>query len=188
MTTEFLISSNAQKILNFLLLNHNKPCYERQIARGAKISYGSANKVLNDLYRKGVVNKTTEGRMNYYTANFANPYIREFKILTNMLLLEPIVDKLKEHTNKIMLFGSCARGEDTLESDIDLFIVTSEKDKTRSIINKFSHSAKAANRKIQAVIESPADLMKKSEREKVFMDQVNQGKILWERGINDDEF
>lgn len=188
MINKSLISSNEQKVLSFLLLNHNKSCYEREIARGSKISYGSANKILNELYKKGVVERKTEGRMNHYTVNLSNPYIQEFKILTNMLLLEPMIEKLKQHTHKIVLFGSFAKGEDTQGSDIDLFIITSKKDVVRSIINKLSRSAKVVHRKIQAIIESPADLIKKGDSEKIFMEQVNQGKILWERNIEDDNF
>ncbi len=186
MFSEYLIFSNPQKILKYLLLNFGKSCYEREIARGAKISYGSANNILNDFYKKGIVERKTEGRMNYYTVNLTNPYIQEFKILTNMLLLEPLIEKLKPCTHKIVVFGSWAWGGDTEKSDIDLFIVSSDENTVRSIINKYSFSSKVANRKIQAIIESPISLMKKTDDNKVFMGQVNQGKILWQREINED--
>jgi len=186
MVSKYLISSNPQKILKYLLLSSGKSCYEREIAREAKVSYGSANNILNILYKKGIVERKTEGRMNYYTVNLSNPYIQEFKILANLLLLEPLIEKLKPCTHKIVVFGSWAWGTDLEKSDIDLFIVSSDEDIVRSMINKCSFSSKVANRKIQAIIESPTSLMKKTDNNKVFMDQVNQGKILWQREINED--
>ncbi len=185
MLSKYLIFTNPQKILKFLM-HSGKPCYEREIARGANISYGSANHVLNQFYKKGFVQRKSEGRMYFYSLNISNPFIKEFKILNNLLLLESLIEKLKLYCHKVILYGSWSSGDDTAESDIDLFIITSDEDKARSIIDKYSYSNKVANRKIQAVINTPTDLLHREQRDKVFMDQVEQGKILWEREINED--
>ena len=186
MISKQLISTHAQKVLQFLLMHPAKMCYEREIARGTNISYGSANKVLKQLSKEGVIEKKSEGRMCYYSLDISNPYIKEFKILTNLVILEPLVERLKQHTRRIVLYGSWADGTDSEESDIDLFIVTSSEDKVRSIINNFSNSSRIANRKIQAVITTPTDLLNQDEKDKVFAKQVKQGKILWEKEINED--
>lgn len=186
MIAEYLISTNAQKVLHFLLMYPGKMYYEREIARGANISYGSANKVLNQLYKKGLIQRKKEGRMCYYAIDTSSPDIKEFKILSNLLLIEPLVKRLKPYSHKIVLYGSWAQGTDTEASDIDLFIVTSDEDKVKSIVNKFSSSPKVANRKIQAVIFTPAELLDKDEREKVFRKEIEQGKVLWEKEINED--
>ena len=151
MLSSYLIATNLQKVLAFLLMHPGKFCYEREIARGAKISYGSANYVLNQLHKKGLIQKKDEGRMCYYSIDMSNQYIKEFKILNNLLFIEPLIEKLKPYTRKITLYGSWALGTDTEKSDIDLFIVSSDEDK-------------------------------------VFMDQVEEGKTLWEREINEDNF
>lgn len=185
MISELLISTNAQKALKFLLMRPGKNCYEREIARGTKISYGSANRVLNRLYKNGLVQKKVEGRMCYYSVDVTNPYIKQFKILSNLTLLEPVVEKLKPYSRKIILYGSWAEGTDSETSDIDIFIVASDETQVKSIINKFSYSAKIANRKIQAVISTPADLLGQDERQKVFNKEVELGKVLWEKEINE---
>jgi len=186
MIFNYFISTNAQKVLRFFLLHPGKSCYEREIARGTKISYGSANYVLNKLYKDGILKKRNEGGMCYYTIDMLNPYIKEVKILNNLLTIEPLIEALKPNSRKIVLYGSWAVGQDTEESDIDLFIVTSEAEKVRTVIDKFSYSKKMAGKKIQAVIYSPEDLLKQDERDKVYMEQVEQGKVLWEREINED--
>ena len=186
MFSNYLIFTNPQKILKFLLLHPDKPCYEREIARGAKISCGSANYVLNQFHKKGLIQRKTEGRMKYYSIDISNPYIKEFKILNNLLLIEPLIGKLKACTHKIILYGSWASGTDTEESDIDLFIVSSDKEKVRAIINKYSYSKEVASKKIQAIINMPVDLLNRNKHKTVFMDQVNRGNVLWEREINED--
>ena len=188
MLSNYIISTNSQNVLKFLLMHSDKSCYEREIARGAKISYGSANDILNQLYKKSLVQRKTEGRMCYYSIDMSNPYIKEFKILNNLLLIEPLIENLKSYAHKIILYGSWAQGTDTENSDIDLFIITSDEDKVRSIIDKYSYSNKIANRKIQAIINTPADLLNTDKKEAVFMKEVKQGKTLWEREINEDNF
>jgi len=185
MIAEYFISSNPQKVLQYLLLHSGKECYERQVARGAKISYGSANRVLNDFSRQGIVKRKNEGRMSYYKVDVANPFVHEFKILINLVLLESLVEKLKPLCEKVVLFGSCALGADTQKSDIDLYILSSDKESVHAIINKFSYSDKVAKRKIQAVVDSPADILRDERENKVFMEEVAAGKILWERGVNE---
>lgn len=186
MIPNYIISTNMQKALNFLILRPGKMCYEREIARGAEISYGSANHVLNQLYKKRLLQRKKEGRMCYYAIDISNPYLKEFKILCNMLLIEPLIERLRPYTRKIVLYGSWAKGLDEEDSDIDLFIITSDKAKVRSIIDKYSASSRLAHKEVQAVIDTPADLLGKDKREKVFRKEIEEGKVLWEKEIDED--
>ncbi len=186
MINSYLISTNHQKILSFFVLHSGESFYEREIARKSGLSPSSTHYVLARLYRAGVINRKQDGRMYFYSADKANPYLKEFKVLANLLLIEPLIEKLKGLSHKIVLFGSWAQGSDNEDSDIDLFIVSSEKEKALSIVNKFSYSAKLYNRKVQPIINAPEELLKKDKEEKVFLEQVENGKVLWEREINDD--
>jgi len=186
MINPYLISTNHQKIISFFVLHTGASFYEREVARNAGLSPSSTHYVLTRLYRAGVINRRQNGRMYFYSVDKTNPYLREFKILANLLLIEPLVEKLKGLSHKIILFGSWAEGSDNEDSDIDLFIVSSEKEKVLSVVNKFSYSARLYNRKVQSIINAPEDLLKKSKEEKVFHEQVEKGKVLWEREINDD--
>lgn len=185
MFNKYIISTNTQKILKFLLAMANEFCYEREVARDTGISYGSANNILNKLYNDGFLERQIKGKMKYYNIKLQNPYIHELKILVNILSLEQLIEELKPHSQKVVLFGSYALGEDTKESDIDLFIVSSNEKDIRAIINKYNLSKKKISKTIQAIIVSPLDLLSKKE-DKVFMQEVNKGKILWQRGINED--
>jgi len=186
MINPYLISTNHQKILSFFVLHSGASFYEREIARKTGLSPSSAHYVLARLYRAGVINRKQNGRMYFYSVDKTDPYLKEFKILANLLLIEPLIEKLKRVSHKIVLFGSWAEANDNEDSDIDLFIVSSEKEKALSAVNKFSYSAKLYNRKVQPIINAPEELLKKGKEEKVFREQIENGKILWEREINDD--
>ncbi|MCG2711077.1 MAG: nucleotidyltransferase domain-containing protein [Candidatus Omnitrophica bacterium] len=181
-----LISTNHQKILSFFVLHPGASFYEREIARKASLSPSSTHHALVRLYRAGVINRKQNGRMYFYSVDKTNPYLKEFKVLANLLLIEPLVEKLKGLSHKIVLFGSWAEGSDNKDSDIDLFIVSSEKEKVLSVVNKISYSARLYNRKVQPIINAPEELLKKGTEERVFLEQVEKGKVLWEREINDD--
>jgi len=183
MLLKHVVSTNVQKVLNYLLAHPSKPFHERDIARKAGISYGSANGVLNRLYKDGLLQKKGQGGLCYYSVDASNVYMQELKKLNNLLALEPLVEKLKAHASKIVLFGSWAVGTDTDESDIDLFITSSNEKYAQSVIDRFSGKIE---KKIQAVIKSPVDLMKPGKRDRIFLKQVEQGKILWEKEPDDD--
>ena len=60
-----------------------------------------------------------------------------------------LVKQLKGFTRKMALFGSCSRGEDTVESDIDIFIIADDDAQTdvRRILSDFK-----SDREIKPVI------------------------------------
>ena len=106
MINPYLISTNHQKILNFFVLYPGASFYEREIARKINLGPSSTHYVLTRLYREGVIQRKQNGRMYFYSVDKTNPYIKEFNVLANLLLIEPLVEKLKRLSHKIILFGS----------------------------------------------------------------------------------
>jgi predicted nucleotidyltransferase len=186
MISPYLISTNYQKVLRFFALHPGQSFYEREIARTAGLSPSSTHYVLAHLYRVGLVHRKQNGRMCFYSIDKTNPYLKEFKVLVNLLLIEPLVEKLKGLSHKIVLFGSWAEGTDTEDSDIDLFIVSSDREKVFSVVNKLSYSTNLGNRKVQVIVNRPEDMLRGDKRDEVFLEQVEKGKVLWEREINED--
>ena len=116
-----------QKILQFLSKYSDQEFHEREIVRRIEVASGSANRALNELFTAGAVKRRQEWRMLFYSVDSSNPAVLEFKKLTNILLLEPLVENLKNITKRIILFGSCAQGTDNSKSDMDVFIVTGKR-------------------------------------------------------------
>jgi hypothetical protein len=112
--------------------------HEREVMRMSSVSKGSANRILRRLADLGFLTRERKRRMIFYKLNLREPVVRQFRVLDNAHALKRLVDSLKPHTRRIILFGSCSQGTDVKESDFDLFILTSEKDYVRSKISDFS--------------------------------------------------
>src|SRR4030065_2878472 len=130
-------------MLKILYLFHEKPqqeLHEREVMRRAETSKGSAGRTLKKLSQVGVLERDKKGRMVFYRFNTKNAVARQFKILFNVYSLNKLVNEIKQDSKKVILFGSCSEGTDTDESDIDLFILTHEKNKVGSKINSYQET------------------------------------------------
>ncbi len=180
-----IITTINQKVLSFLAKFSDDEFYERQVARTLDISYGSANRSLNQLFSTGAIKRRQEGRMFFYSINDSNPSVTEFKKLVNLLLLEPLVESLQKSACRIVLYGSSAQGTDTSQSDFDLFVVTNNKENTVGIVSGFSLPKGFENLRIQSVIKTPVELLQAGESEKTFIEEVERGIVLWDKAANE---
>lgn len=112
----------------------------------------------------------------HYSANMSNPEVKELKIYLNISELTSLIQKLKGTSDRIVLCGICAEGTDTKDSDVDLFVLTADKESARAEIRKFK-----TDRKILPVIADITEFMNMKQRDRAFYDQVNKGKELWRR-------
>ena len=170
------LTKSEQSILKYLATHSGDPLYESQIAKITEISVGSTNQSLKELAKQKMVICTKKGNMNFYSINLENPLIRQFKITQVVSHLNGLIGKLKLLTDKIILFGSCAEGIDTEESDIDLAIVSNEEDKVRKLIN-----SQKIKRKIQTLIFKPLEFSLLEEKDKPLYQRIQRGNVLWRK-------
>ncbi|MCD6568272.1 MAG: nucleotidyltransferase domain-containing protein [Dehalococcoidia bacterium] len=185
MLNSHIITTVNQKVLSFLAKFSDKEFYERQIARKIGIAYGSANRALNELHSTGAIKRRREGKMYFYSVDISNATIIEFKKLVNTTLIEPLIERLKDISSRIVLYGSCAQGADTSRSDLDLFIVSDDRERIMEAISNFSFLRGYENIHVQPVIKSPAELLEAGESEQAFLEEVERGIVLWERVANE---
>lgn len=178
---ELISSTNQLKVLSFLAKFSDKEFHEREIARRTGISYGSANRVLNDLFTDGILVRRQVGRMLFYSFNLRDSLSRTFKIFVLVSILRPLIKKLREHASEIVLYGSCARGEDTSASDIDLFIVSGDRQKSLETIERYVFGKGFESLVIEPAIRSPLDMIKSEKTEKEFLSLVREGMVLWDQ-------
>ena len=176
-----IIATNNQRVLSFLAKFSDKEFYERQVARRLGISYGSANRALNELFSTGAVTRRREGKMYFYSIDSSTAAVIEFKKMINIMLIEPLVEELKKMSSRIVLYGSCALGTDTSESDLDLFVVSNSKEDVSNVISNLKFPMGYENIHIQAVIKTPVELLETGESERAFIEEVDRGIVLWER-------
>lgn len=176
-----VIATVNQKVLSLLARYSDKEFYEREIARQLRIAYGSANRSLNKLYSTGAIKRRRAGKMYFYSIDASNAAITEYKKLVNIMLIEPLVEELKKTANRVILYGSCAQGTDTSRSDLDIFIVSNNKEAVADLISAFKLPKGYEELRIQPVIKTPIELLEARESERAFLEEVESGLVLWER-------
>jgi len=176
-----IIFTVNQKVLCLFAKFSDKEFYERQIARKLGIGYSSANGALNELFSSGVIKRRREGKMYFYSVDRSSQIVIAFKKLINLLLIEPLLEELKNTSNRVILYGSCAEGTDTSESDVDLFVVSNDKDRVMDAIGNFRFPRGFEDIHIQAVVKTPVELLEMKEPEQAFIEEVERGTVLWER-------
>ena len=110
--------------------------YLVEISRKARLAHTSTKRHLIELKKASVIGESIEKKGSrkfpVYTAKISEKNYREFKKLYNMIMIRDsgLISFLKDRTTPraIVLFGSYQRGEDTEDSDIDIFIESKEKD------------------------------------------------------------
>jgi predicted nucleotidyltransferase len=176
MVEGIIFSTNCQKILSFLIHNADKEYYDREISKLAGVSRAGTNVALRTLSAENLISRKKQGRMYFYKASSEDIFIKQLKILQNITKLMPLTEKLKEITSKIVLFGSSAKGENTEESDIDIFILTRETAEVGKIIFKDQR-----RQKIKPVIKTINEFVKEKQKSPVFYKEIEEGIVLWEK-------
>lgn len=168
------ITPLGMQILTFLARHPEQEFYMREIAHSINKSVGGTHKALKSLQTMNFAVEKKSGKNIYYTVNVANPSVKNFKIFMTTTELNPLITDLKNIAEKIILFGSCATGDDVSDSDIDLFILTQDTKNVNDYLKKIH-----LERKIQAVVVNAAGLVKLKEKDKAFYQEINKGMVLW---------
>jgi len=173
--SKILVSTNAQKIIDFLIQRPGAQFLAKEIQKAAKVSKGGASLALRKLAKEGLIRRQKRGKVFLYSVEHAEPVIKQLKVLKNVELLSPLVAKIKGLSEKIVLFGSAARGEDTIKSDIDIFILTHTPQEIEPILKE-----QKLRRKIQSIIRTPVSFAEMQKKEPVFFEEIVRGITLWE--------
>jgi predicted nucleotidyltransferase len=174
-----LVATNAQKVLHFLIDRPVKELLESEIQKAIRLSKSGVNYALRDLVAAEFLSRTKRGKAFFYTLNHKNLIVKQLKIIETLVQLNPLIKRLESLTSKIILFGSSSRGEDTLGSDIDLLILSRNRDLVLEQIEK-----NKSKRKIQSIIYSNLNFVEKKKTDPVFYEQVIRGIVLWGGGEN----
>ena len=145
-----LFKNNAYGILELFIEHPQENFSARGIARKLNISHATVLSNLKHLAALQLIRKKNALYPMYY-ANAEEPRYRAYK--KNHIVFQIIASGLAEHLQKqtlascLVLFGSCAKGTFTEESDIDIFAEAKE---TKVIVASFE---KKLHRKINLLYE-----------------------------------
>jgi predicted nucleotidyltransferase len=103
----------------------------RELSRESGVSAPSVKNYLQEFKRENLVEEVEEGVYKGYRGKLSE----EFKLQKKLYNIEKLhetglVEEIEEECvpDTIVLFGSAAEGEDIEESDVDLLVVSGEKD------------------------------------------------------------
>jgi len=175
---ENIFTKNEQKVMRIFVDYPTGLFTAREVARLAGMTHPTASKALLRLNKVGFLARQLEKNISGIGGHLlwkANRIGERYKLYKKALNLERIyssglVEKIAGETspNAIVLFGSYGRGEDTEESDIDIFVVSKEK---AIDVAKYGRQL---HRKINLTFESePARLTKE------FLNNLVNGMVLY---------
>lgn len=163
------------KILSFLSRYPEKVFCEREIQNITKTSIGSVNQTLKLLLELKVISREKKGNVFLYQVNSGNYLLKYFKIFENLLYIHNFVEEVKPYASEVILYGSCAKGENTKGSDIDIFIKTEYKPQVRKIVNKYV----SMDESFKVVVLDPLEMASSKKIDEVFYNEIKKGIVLW---------
>jgi len=128
-----LTEDNKVRILRLFFEGPNEHLHLREVARRTGLSATGAMKILDALEKKNLVKKERTAVTVIYRGNYDNENFIALKKSLNLYslyscgLVSALVDFYK-FPECMILFGSYAKAEDTMESDIDIGIITNMKE------------------------------------------------------------
>lgn len=126
-----LQKNNTWRLLSLFLDNPLKKFRLRQLSRITSLSTTAIKRGLHELIKEKLILELVDDLYPYYVGAFNSTYFREYKKIHTLekIYSSKIIDYLDERLQPqaILLFGSCAKGEDTSTSDIDICVIGKEK-------------------------------------------------------------
>ncbi len=123
--------SIKEKIKEYFFINPTIKLRVRQIEREVKVPLHSAIRYTKELENEGILKMEDIANIRIYAGDRISKDFLYEKRLFNIqkLYISGLIEFLTEELSNptIVVFGSYARGEDTEESDIDLYIETATK-------------------------------------------------------------
>lgn len=129
------LSGSHLKVLGLFTRGFDKEYYIREVQRLLNISTRTAQIVLNDLEKRGVLKSKTRGKIRTYRlmqSILTKEYLllaesyKTIKLLEKAYAVKEIADKLLPIIKGIaVVFGSYAKGTQKKDSDLDILVVGS---------------------------------------------------------------
>jgi predicted nucleotidyltransferase len=168
-------SKSGLCLLRLFLYNSGLEVHQAEAINASGLSRMTATKLLKIFEKSGILKVSKKGDLKLYSIVTGHPIVRQLKIFLNVSDISLNLKNLSGKDVEIYLFGSAARGEDTVDSDIDLLIITSlNKDIIFKALGKLRY---ALNREINPIIYTPMEYSKLPVTDKAFFEGFEKDKI-----------
>ena len=162
-----------EQVLAALLDDVGRQMSEREIREIVGLPKPTCSAALRTLAREGLVETRSYGRTLMFAVSASDPLIRHAKIARTLARVRDLTDDLSKISDSVVLFGSASVGEDSVDSDIDLFVVSRDPEGVRKAAARFP--------RVQAVVVTPQQHMRELAEGSTLASEVARGIRLWER-------
>jgi predicted nucleotidyltransferase len=170
--------TNIQKVFDFLAQEGSADFLAKEIETKLGISKTGVHEALNVLIKEKLVIKTYKGHISLYSADVSHPIVRQWKVLQSIIKIKSFIERIKKHSYKIILFGSCAVGENTRQSDNDIFVISDNPLEINRLLEIYGSTSN-----IQCVVQKPDKFIEMQKKDPIFFDRISRGIVLWENKI-----
>jgi predicted nucleotidyltransferase len=185
-----LFSRVQQRVLALLFGQPDRTFYGSELIRLARSGSGAVQRELHRLEQSGLVTAVRMGKQKHYRANDRSPVFPELRglILKTVGLAEPLREALAPHAERInaaFVYGSVAKGEETVRSDVDLMVIGD--DVTYSdFFDELLRAEKLLGRPIHANFISANEWKRKLHEGSSFFTKINARPKIFVLGSQDD--
>ncbi len=172
-----VIAAPAGRLLVHLGRRYREDLYVREIARSTGLGVGPVSEALRLLADRHHLERTERGRNVYYRANLGSGLVRAVKVTATLAELDELLRALAPHIRAVTLFGSCATGEDTVASDIDLCIVADDPGPVDAALVRHPD---VGGRPVSAIVLGPDEFLALEQRDPALAERIRQGRLAWE--------
>jgi predicted nucleotidyltransferase len=178
-----------QRVLSLLYGEPQRSFYASELISIAQSGSGAVQRELQTLSEVGLISVRRLGRQKHYQANATAPIYPELRglILKTVGLADILKSALLPLASSISLafvFGSMAKSQDALDSDVDLLVVSDVIDYS-DLYEHLEQASEALGRVINPTLYSNLDFEARRERDNSFIVRVLQQPKIWLIGADE---
>lgn len=181
-------SKVRKELLRLFFGNSENRYYVRELERMLHIPASMVSRELIKLKAAGILNYKAEAKVIYYFINKNYPLYEEFKsIVSKTIGLKAILTAALEKVENIELafiYGSYARNEENVNSDIDIFILGEPEEE--KLVKGIMEAEKMLKREINYTVYSRKDLIKKIKEMSGFILDILKNNKIYLKGEEND--
>jgi len=187
MLNKLFSSKTRVEVLKLFLFNADNSFYQRQISSLTSQPIRGVQRELEKLNSIGIIESSVQGNRNYYKLNKDCPIVQDLKNI--FLKTVGVAEVLKKGFNQegiriAFIYGSYARGEESLSSDIDLMVIGDISSKELSRI--LSGSKQKPMREINYAVFSLNEFIEKAIQKDHFVNSILNDKKIYIIGSEDE--
>jgi predicted nucleotidyltransferase len=177
MLNKIFTSKTRVKILTLFLMNPDTELFIREISRRIDENVNAVRRELSNLENIDLLKSKNKGNMKYYTINKYFSIYPELKSI--ILKTEGVTKVIKNDLINLgnielaFIYGSFASGEDTRDSDLDIFLVGNINED--QLIKELSKLEETLSREINYVLFGKEELDKRIKEKDPFISNVLSG-------------